>query len=85
VAVDGKVYTAKQAVGYTVDAVCGSYSQPFVISLGDATGISEIEDGANGNNSVYDLQGRKIVTDKAANRKLGKGVYVVNGQKKVMK
>lgn len=86
VAVDGKVYNTKQTVDYAVDAEYGSYSLPFVISLGDATGIEEIENGTlKIENDVYDLQGRKIVADKAASRKMSKGVYVVNGKKKVMK
>jgi hypothetical protein len=86
VAVDGKVYSTKQTADYAVDAVCGSYSQPFVINLGDATGIEEIENGTlKIGNAVYDLQGRKVVADKAANCKMSKGVYIVDGKKKVMK
>ena len=85
VAVDGKVYSTKQTTDYAVDAVCGSYSQPFVISLGDALGINEVENGLSIDSSVYDLQGRKVVADKAANRKMSKGVYIVDGKKKVMK
>jgi len=86
VAVDGKVYSTKQTTDYAVDAVCGSYSKPFVITLGDATGIEEIENGTlKIGNAVYDLQGRKVVADKAANCKMSKGVYIVDGKKKVMK
>jgi hypothetical protein len=85
VAVDGKVYTTKQTVDYAVDAECGSFNSPFIIDLGDASGIYEIENGLNGVPSIYDLQGRKVLTDKAENRNLHKGVYVVNGKKKVMK
>ena len=85
VAVAGKLYSTKQTVDYAVDAVCGSYSQPFVINLGDALGINEVENGLSIDSSVYDLQGRKILTGKAVNRKVSKGVYVKNGKKKVMK
>jgi len=85
VAVNGKVYECTQTVEYAVDAEYGSYSQPFVISLGNALGINEVENGLSIDSSVYDLQGRKVVADKAASRKMSKGVYVVNGKKKVMK
>ena len=85
VAVNGKVYECTQTVEYAVDAEYGSYSQPFVISLGNALGINEVENELSIDSSVYDLQGRKIVAGKAANRKMSKGVYVVNGKKKVMK
>jgi hypothetical protein len=87
VAVDGMVYTTRQTADYAVDAVCGSYSQPFVINLGDATGIEEIENGTlKIGNAVYDLQGRKVNSQYSNfNSQLKKGVYVVNGQKKVIK
>ena len=85
VAVNGKVYECTQTVEYAVDAEYGSYSQPFVISLSNALGINEVENELSIDSSVYDLQGRKIVAGKAANRKMSKGVYVVNGKKKVMK
>ena len=85
VAAGGKVYQAIETVGYAVDAICGSYGNPFVIHLGDATGISNLKGTMNDDYSVYDLQGRKVSTGDNANSKLRKGVYVVNGQKKVMK
>ena len=36
------------------------------------------------NNNVYDLQGRKIENRKSVNRKLRKGVYIVDGKKAVV-
>ena len=87
VAVDGKMYSTMQTVDYTVDAVYGSYSHPFVITLSDATGIEEIENGKmKTKDAVYDLSGRKMKSPfSSLNSPLKKGVYVVNGQKKVMK
>ena len=83
VAVGGKVFHAAQTINYEVDAVYGSYSQPFVIDLNDVTGISEVENRQNIEKSVYDLQGRKVSKSKLSNSKLHKGIYIVNGQKKV--
>ena len=61
---------------YTVDAVCGSYSNPFVIDLNGANGIFELK--ATGvTHTVYDLLGRKLPTitgDQPSNLK--KGVYI---------
>jgi hypothetical protein len=87
VAVDGNVYTAEQTIDYVVDARYGSFSQPLVIDLSDATGIAEIENGRlKIENSVYDLQGRKVNSQFSnLNSPLKKGVYIVNGNKKIMK
>ena len=86
VAAGGKIFHATQAVNFEVDAVYGSYSQPFVIDLNDANGISEVENKQNIEKSVYDLQGRKIDSEFGTrNSVLKKGVYIVNGQKKVKK
>ncbi len=55
--------------------------------LGDAsTGIRAIDGGqAPIANAVYDLQGRRVSTDRNANLNLKKGLYIVNGKKIVMK
>ena len=44
----------------------------------DATGISNVNVNENMNGSVFDLQGRKVSTP-------GKGLYIVNGKKVVIK
>lgn len=44
----------------------------------DATGISNVNVNENVNGSVFDLQGRKVSTP-------GKGLYIVNGKKVVIK
>ena len=78
------VVAASEKVGFEVDADYGSPLQPMVIDLGTATGIElfDSEDPASG---IYDLSGRKIETGSYENRRLSKGVYIVNGQKKVVK
>ena len=91
VAVNGKVYGTTQTVDYAVDAEYGSYSSPFIIDLDNATGIEALDDLTQLNN-CYDLQGRKVnvplgfaawlVQERST---LKKGIYVVNGQKKVIK
>ena len=53
---------------------------------GETTGVSEIEkmrDG--GNETFYDLQGRKIKKGKWPNDHLPKGLYIVNGRKVVVR
>jgi hypothetical protein len=75
-----KLYYASETVNYKTDDVIGSPRAPFAIELGGATGIERIV--ATGHVTTYDLQGRKIEQD-AEGQKLRKGVYIVNGQKKV--
>ena len=82
--VDGSdMYIASETVDYETDAVVGKPRSPFIIDLGGATDIRNIS-YEMGDDSVYDLQGRKVRLDDQS-RKLRKGVYIVNGQKKVIK
>ena len=68
---------------YETDAVIGTPKAPFVIDLGEATDVQSVATQSQQTEQVYDLQGRKIVNRKFENRKLNKGVYIINGQKKV--
>ena len=69
------------SVTYETDAVIGKPSAPFVIDLTSTTGISEMENGELNIDNAYDLQGRRVnVND---NVKVRKGIYIINGQKKV--
>jgi hypothetical protein len=83
VAIGDKVFDASKTVSYVVDGVYGSPDSPLVIELSEATGIWEILNGDK-DTSVYDLQGRKVDL-KDNRRKLSKGVYIINGQKKTVK
>jgi hypothetical protein len=69
---------------YETDAVVGSPRAPFIINLGEATGISGItNDELRITDSVYDLQGRRVKEFGIRNSELKKGIYVVNRQKKI--
>lgn len=83
IATNGQCLMANsQPITYETDAVVGTPKAPYIIDLGEATDIADINAILNGNGDVYDLQGRKVqVNDQ--NHKLRKGVYIVNGQKKV--
>lgn len=63
--------------------------QPLVVAIvnNDTDGISQMENGDQtiDNSAVYDLSGRIIVNRKSVNRKLPKGLYIVNGKKQVIK
>ena len=77
-----------QSITYETDAVIGTPKAPFIIDLANATGIKsicdlQIDNSRFDTDAVYDLQGRKIVNRESVNRKLRKGVYIMNGQKKV--
>ena len=70
---------------FEIDGEYMSYSQPFVLSLGVTDGIAEMEQVVKTPDSVYDLSGRKLVKGKYGNNRLSKGVYIENGNKKVLK
>jgi len=83
VAVGNQMIDATTTVDYEVDGVYGSPQHPIVVNLGAVTGIREmVADGQDA--PVYDLQGRKISL-KDGSKKLNKGVYIVNGQKRTVK
>jgi hypothetical protein len=73
---DANVFFAAEKVDYETDAVVGSPNVPFLIDLGNATGIENVNAISNVNN-MYDLLGRKVQVD-GQNSKLRKGVYIVN-------
>lgn len=56
--------------------VCNTHAINF--AKGDATGIRSIDNALTTDNTVYDLQGRKVNTAK-------KGIYIVGGKKIVVK
>lgn len=72
---NGKDYLLTQTMIYDNDAVEGTLTSPYLLQLGDATGIDAVF--SEGVESIYDLTGRRIDTIRQ------KGVYIVNGQKKV--
>ena len=75
-----EIFDAKEVIIYETDGIYGTPSNPFVVTLGDTTGIETMTiDGSD--DSVYDLQGRKI-SDGSVERK---GIRIVNGQKQLTK
>jgi len=53
---------------------------------GEATGIKAIDNFTiSQSDNCYDLSGRKVVNSKYVNGQLQRGVYIVNGKKKVIK
>lgn len=69
------------------DDVVGSRSNPFTFNIGGTTGIVELENGKCGmDNVVYDLQGRRMESSilNLHSSMLKKGVYIVNGHKRVV-
>jgi hypothetical protein len=81
----GETFVANEKLIF-VDDVVGSRKSPFVFNISSTTGIKGVYDSPNHDlQSVYDLQGRKIANRKSLNSKLAKGVYIVNGQKYLIK
>ena len=82
VAFGNEVVTADETFAFETDAVYGSPKHPVVINLSNVQGIMSIDLGQWAVDNAYDLQGRKVQFNDQG-RKLRKGVYIVNGQKKV--
>jgi hypothetical protein len=81
VALDGSaVEPSSQELSYETDAVIGTPSAPFIIDLGGSvTGIDDRQwNTEDVRGTIYDLQGRRLDSSK-----LRKGVYIIDGQKKV--
>jgi hypothetical protein len=57
---------------------------PFVIDLGNATAIHSVGYLTNSLDNCFDLQGRRVNSQmlNSSNRQM-KGVYIINGQKRV--
>ena len=81
----GQTFMANETLTFRDDVV-GSRKHPFALTIGEATGIYDLQNyDLRFDGPVYDLSGRKIVNGKSSNRKLKKGVYIVNGHKRVVK
>lgn len=55
------------------------------LPYGMLTGIAAVHDGMTNEQPVYDLSGRRVANDASAKRKWSKGIYIVDGQKVVIK
>ena len=61
-------------------------TENFIPLKGEDTGIEEVSGERLAiSDHVYDLSGRKIVNGKSVNGKLSRGIYIVNGQKVMVK
>ena len=77
------IYESGESQTYEKDAILGTPKAPLVINLDEATGIWSISNSAG--ESMYDISGRKVADSRRENRQLPRGVYIVNGQKVVVK
>ena len=78
-AVDGK--TQQIYEGDTFSVLPNDYGRYFLVFANGTTGIETTlpkEDGTEGEKVIFDLQGRRVIYP-------GKGVYIVNGKKVLMK
>jgi hypothetical protein len=77
----GESFVTTETLTFSDDVV-GSRKTPFILHIGDATGIDTLN--TNGKPmTVYSLEGVLISRDATlkALKQLPKGVYIVNGQK----
>ncbi len=83
VAVAGEVVVAPLTLTYETDAIYGTPKHPVVMNLGDATSIHHAQFIMNNGDTIYDLNGRKMVNGRKANGR--KGIYIIKGQKQTVK
>jgi hypothetical protein len=77
----GDVLDAEEQEPFRADVI-GTIQQPFALHIGEITGIAEIEEGKlKTENTVYDLQGRRVEESSVANG----GVYIVTDGTKTLK
>ena len=84
VAIAGEVVDAPLTLTYETDAIYGTPKHPVEMNLGDVTSIHNAQFIMHNDDTIYDFSGRKIRLDDQT-RKLQKGVYIINGQKKTVK
>ena len=77
----GEQFVANETLTFHSDVV-GSRKSPFVLTIGGATGISQLGDTSR-SMTIYTLEGVLVSRDATLKtlRRLPKGVYIVNGQK----
>lgn len=77
----GEQFVANETLTFHSDVV-GSRKSPFVLTIGGATGISQLGDTSRFM-TIYTLEGVLVSRDATLKtlRRLPKGVYIVNGQK----
>ena len=89
IAIGDEIVDAPTVVNFEADGVYGTPKDPVIIELDEATSIQNSKFKIqNGEESIYDLSGRKINVDSklsTVNSKLKSGIYIINGQKKAVK
>jgi hypothetical protein len=77
-------FTVGANTAYLPANFAGNGARPIFFSFGETSGINEelrMKNEEFATAPLYDLQGRQIENGKSVNRKLLKGVYIVNGKK----
>ena len=82
---NGDIFFAKETVTFE-SGVLGSRKAPFTITIAETTSISETTDSSR-KMKVYSLEG--VLIDPAATaetlKKLSRGIYIIDGQKFIVK
>ena len=80
-----EIVEAAEWFTYEADAVYGSPGNPVVIDLGNATSLGESlrMNNEESGDTCYDLAGRRVISSRRSS--LNKGIYIINGEKKVVK
>ena len=82
---DGKTVLVKETLEFQ-NEVIGNRNTPFILNVKDATGINAVSSDINGMD-IYNVNGTIVAKDANVKtlRKLQRGVYIINGQKYIIK
>ena len=82
---NGDVYMVKETLTFQEDII-GSRTSPYLLTIGDATAIQPLEYNTH-KMKVYSVEGRLIKADatKETLKSLERGIYIIDGQKFVVK
>lgn len=82
---DGKTVLVKETLEFQ-NEVIGNRNTPFILNVKDATGINAVSSEINGMD-IYNVNGTIVAKDANVKtlRKLQRGVYIINGQKYIIK
>lgn len=77
VTVGNTEYIVAKTVGYSEDSIMGSLAQPYVIQIGDTSGIESRAADVDATDAIYDISGKKVT------QKHRHGIYIENNTKVV--
>jgi flavin reductase (DIM6/NTAB) family NADH-FMN oxidoreductase RutF len=78
-------YSLSTQMCFRIDNKQYIYDVKFISAAAYATAVTAVKRSQPMSGTAYDLQGRKIENRKSVNRKLARGLYIIDGKKTLVK